>query len=421
MTQPRSISVPAVGRAALIVLLGIGIYGPALHGGWVWDDLTEIPQNGVLSDPHGLAKIWVGSAGPDYFPLKTSVQWVLWRAWGENVFGYHLVSLGLHLLGAFLFWRLLQKLGLRLAWLGGLFFVVHPLVVESVAWIAELKNTLSLVFLLEAMLAYVRFEEGASGARRRPYALALVCFALALLSKSSVVMFPFVLLIYAWWRRGRVARRDLAAAAPFFGLSLLLGLVTVFFQYHRALAVWTIPLGGPASHLAVAGTSLAFYFWKCLVPLGLHPMYRQWSVLPPTPAQFLPWLALAALVAGIWYRRAAWGRPVALGLGFFVLNLVPVLGFLPMSYLHISWVADHFVYLPLLGLIGRGARLPGGRDRGAGPPHDLGEPGLRRQLSQRRRALDPDPRAEPAGLDGPRRPGAGPVQDGPARGGDRTV
>ncbi len=359
MTRERPRAAAILWQAALIVLVGGWIYGPALHGGWVWDDLTEIPRNSVLPDPHGLAKIWAGSAGPDYFPLKTSVQWVLWRAWGENAFGYHLVSLGLHLLGALLFWRLLEKLGLRLAWLGGLFFVVHPLVVESVAWIAELKNTLSLVFLLAAMLAYVRFDEGAPGKRRLPYALALVRFALALLSKSSVVMFPFVLLLYAWWRRGRVARRDLAAAAPFFGLSLLLGLVTVFFQYHRALAFWTIPVGGAASHLAVAGTSLAFYFWKGLVPLGLQPMYRQWSVLPPSPAQFLPWLALAVLAAGLWIRRATWGRPAALGLGFFVLNLVPVLGFLPMSYLHISWVADHFVYLSLLGLVGLGAAAAG--------------------------------------------------------------
>jgi protein O-mannosyl-transferase len=359
MTRERPRAATIFWQAALIILMGGWIYGPALHGGWVWDDLTEIPQNSLLPDPHGLAKIWAGASGPDYFPLKTSVQWILWRAWGEHPTGYHLVSLGLHLLSALLFWRLLQKLGLRFAWLGGLFFVVHPLVVESVAWIAELKNTLSLAFLLAAMLAYLRFDQGVPGERRRPYALALIRYALALLSKSSVVMFPFVLLLYAWWRRGRVGRRDLAAAAPFFGLSLLLGLLTVFFQYHRALAVWTIPVGGPASHLAVAGTSLAFYLGKSLVPLGLHPMYWQWSVLPPTPVQFLPWAVLAILLAWLGTRRAPWSRAVLFGLGFFLLNLLPVLGFLPMSYLHISWVADHFAYLPLLGLIGLGVGAVG--------------------------------------------------------------
>jgi tetratricopeptide (TPR) repeat protein len=351
MTEPRPKPAAAFLKAALIVLAGVWIYGPALGGGWVWDDLTEIPQNLVLRDPHGLARIWAGSAGPDYFPLKTSLQWFLWRIWGDDPTGYHAVSLALHLACALLFWRLLHRLGLRLAWLGGILFVVHPLVVESVAWIAELKNTLSLALLLGAMIAYVAYDEGGLS-RRRSYALSLLGFLLALLSKSSVVMFPFVILLYSWWRRGRITRRDLGSAAPFFGLSLVLGLVTVYFQSHRALAAWTVPVHGLAARVAVAGTSLAFYCWKGLLPFGLHPMYRQWAVEPPTPLEFLPWLAAGLILAWAWARRATWGRPVLLGFGFFLLNLVPVLGFLPMSYMHFSWVADHFAYLPLLGLIG---------------------------------------------------------------------
>jgi tetratricopeptide (TPR) repeat protein len=369
MTPSRPLKASVLWPAAVIGLLGAWIYWPALRGGWVWDDVFEIPQNAVLRDPGGLARIWAGTAGPDYFPLKTSLQWILWRAWGPSPAGFHALSLGLQLLSALLFWRLLRKLGVRGAWLGGLLFTVHPLVVESVAWIAELKNTLSLALLLGAMIAYVDYDQGAAGARRRSYALALLGFLLALLSKSSVVMFPFVILLYCWWRRGRIGRRDLVAALPFFGLSLLLGSVTIFFQYHRALAVWTIPVGGAASHLALAGTALAFYLGKAVLPFGLHPMYRPWSVNPPGLAQALPWLGLLTLLGWLWRRRLGWGRHALFGLGFFVLNLVPVLGFLPMSYLHISWVADHFAYLPLLGLIGLGVgaagavwhRLPAGK------------------------------------------------------------
>jgi len=370
VTQPRPAQARALLKAALIVAVGGWIYWPALHGGWVWDDLMEIPQNVVLRDPHGLARIWEGSGSPDYFPLKTSLQWLLGRIWGEDPVVFHAVSLGLHLLSALLFWRLLQMLGLRFAWLGGLFLVVHPLVVESVAWIAELKNTLSLALLLAASIAYVSFSGTGTAdiPRQSPtgdgepcsgYWLSLAFFLLALLSKSSVVMFPFVILLHCWWRQGRIGRKDLRNAAPFFGLSLLLGLVTIFFQYHRALSAWTVPVGGFASRMAVAGTSLSFYLWKSLVPAGLHPMYRQWSVEPPSLAQFLPWLVLFILLGWLWTERAAWGRHVILGLGFFVLNLLPVLGFVPMSYMHISWVADHFVYLPLLGLIGLGVAAVG--------------------------------------------------------------
>ena len=349
MSRPRSASFLL--PAAAIILAAAGIYGPAVSGGWVWDDTSEITQNPILRDPHGFAKIWAGVGTPDYFPLKTGLQWLLWRVWGDSSVGFHLLSLGLHLLCAFLFWRLLRQLGLSLAWLGGLLLVVHPLVVESVAWVAELKNVLSLVFLLGAMLAFVDYDRSGIG-RHGAYARSLLWFLLALLSTSSVVMLPGVLLLYAYWRRGRIGRRDVLAVVPFAGLSLLLGLVTVYFQTQRALAVWTIPLGGFASRLAVAGTSLAFYAGKSLWPFGLHPMYRQWAVDPPTVVEFLPWLGLALLLAWSWSRRGGVGRAVLFGGGFFVLNLLPVLGFIPMSYMHFSWVADHFAYLPLLGLIG---------------------------------------------------------------------
>jgi len=361
MSLPRAATPSTLLKAALIILAGAWIYAPAMHGGWIWDDAAEISQNPVVRDPQGLAKIWVSPVTPDFFPLKTTLQWLLWRRWGANPTPYHFLTLGLHLFSALLFWRLLQKLGLRFAWLGGLLFVVHPLVVESVAWIAELKNTLSLAFLLPAMLAYLEFEDACArndkikSTRFGYYLLSLLLFLLAALSKSSVVMFPFALLLYAWWRRGRIGRKDWIAALPFFAVSLVLGLITVSFQQHRALASWSIPLGGLDSRIAGAGVALAFYFWKSVLPLHLLLMYPQWSVNPPALLQFLPWLLLALLLGWFWAKRATWGRAALFGVGFFVLNLLPVLGFVSMAYMHIAWVADHFVYLPLLGLIGLGA------------------------------------------------------------------
>jgi tetratricopeptide (TPR) repeat protein len=355
----RTASTSTLLKAAAIILVGAWIYWPAIHGGWIWDDGAEIAHNPVIRDPEGLAKIWVSPATPDYFPLKTTLQWFLWRIWGENTEAYHLLTLGLHLADALLFWRLLKRLGLRFAWLGGLLFVVHPIVVESVAWIAELKNTLSLAFLLAAMIAYVDYDDESSASSaakssraQAAYLRSLLLFLLAVLSKSSVVMFPFVLLLYAWWKRTRISKSDLVGSIPFFAVSLILGIVTISFQQHRALASWTIPLGGWDSRIACAGVALAFYVWKCALPFDLLPMYPQWSVAPPSLLQFAPWFVVALLLGWFWTRRATWGRHLLFGVGFFILNLLPVLGFVSMAYMHIAWVADHFVYLPVLGLIG---------------------------------------------------------------------
>jgi len=336
-------------KVALILLAGWFVYSPAFHGGWLWDDQAEISQNPEILDPAGYWKIWFQSANTDFFPLKSTVIWLQWRLWQEHTLGYHLTTVGLHLLSAFLLWRLFRKLGLRLAWLGALLFVVHPVMVGSVAWIAELKNTLSLPPLLLALSAYVDFD----GHRQRRYlALSAGLFLAAMLCKTSVVMFPVVLLLYCWWKRGRISSGDLKASGVFFAISLVLGLVTIWFQHERAIAGTVIASGGLFSRLACAGLAIAFYFCKGIFPVGLLPLYPRWTVDPPSPQQFLPWLGLGIVLYWLWTRRATWGRHALFGLGFFLINLTPVLGFIPMSYLRYTWVADHFAYLPLIGLIG---------------------------------------------------------------------
>jgi len=401
----------------LIIFAAWFVYSPAFHGAWLgdWDDAYEITRNSVLRDPAGLRKIWLAPSALDYYPLKTSVQWVQWRLWGLDPFGYHLTNVALHLLSAFLLWHLLRKLGVRLAWLGGLLFVVHPMMIESVAWIVELKNTLSMAFLLLAFSAWIEFERWGDAPPRRQIAAAngdspnanearpgrhappLLCygcaflfFLAAMLSKTTVVMFPVVLLLYAWWRRGRVGRRDLLASAPFFAVSLVLGLVTIWFQQHRVIQTVVIPVGGFFPRLAVEGLAASFYFWKFVAPVDLMPIYPRWNVDPPSALQFLPWVVIGAVfialirwggapprrqitsadegspnadqasrgrvappsISGFRFQISAFAKDAVFGLGWFLLFLLPVSGFVPIATMRFTWVMDHFAYVSLLGLIG---------------------------------------------------------------------
>lgn len=336
-----------------ILLATTAVYWPALHGDWLFDDELDITGNLALRDAAGLWRIWFNPTGLyDYYPIKYTVQWVQWQLWGTNTFGYHLTNVALHAVSALLFWRVLTRLGAKHGWIGALLFVVHPLAVESVAWITELKNTLSLPFLLLAFLRYLDFDEYR---RSRDLAVATALFLAAALCKTSVVMFPVTLLLHAWWKHRRLSPATLASTVPFFVVSIALGLVTLWFQHHRAIGGGDPafnPVGGPLARLACAGSSLAFYVWKTLAPANLMTIYPQWPVDPPAWSLFLPWLALFALVAFFWIRRGTWGRTALFGLGWFVLNLVPILGFVPISSQRFTWVMDHLVYVSLLGAIG---------------------------------------------------------------------
>jgi tetratricopeptide (TPR) repeat protein len=336
-------------QAAILVLAGFFVFMAALHGAWLWDDGFTIKGNALMADAGGWWKFWVAPPGPDYFPLTSTVEWGLWRVFGDHTLPYHLTSLALHLLSAFLLWRLFTRLGLRFAWLGALLFVVHPLVVESVAWISELKNTVSLPLLLLSMLCWLRYDE-----HGRPIDLSasLLLFLAAMLAKTSVVMLPCVLVLYTWWKHGHVPRKRLIPLAQFFAIALVLGVLTVCFQQQWAIGDEKIDVGGVPTRIAGAGWAILFYLGKCIWPVGLQPAYAPWAFRDLSPMLFLPWIILIAAFVWIWSRRKAWGRSVLFGLGFFVLNLAPVLGFVPMSYMRIAWVADHFVYLPIIGLIG---------------------------------------------------------------------
>jgi tetratricopeptide (TPR) repeat protein len=344
------------GAAAIALAIGWVLW-PALGGGWIWDDISEVTGNATLRNCAGLRHIWFAPPGPDYLPVKSTVQWLEWHLWGAAPAGFHWANAGFHFAGSLLVWRVLARLGVRFAFLGGLLFAIHPVAMESAAWISEQKNTLSLPLLLLATDAYLDFD---SNPRAWPaYARAWALFVAAMLAKSSVVMFPAVLLLHAWWKRGKLTRRDFAVSAPFFAVSLLLGLVTVWFQQHVAIGSASIAFARPLARLASAGPIALFYLGKCALPIGLMPLYPPGIAAEPLLTQLVAWLALAGGLAWLGTKRRTWGRPILLGLGFILLNLAPVLGLIPMSFMRLAPVSDHLLYLSLVGAAGLAAAAAG--------------------------------------------------------------
>ena len=358
--------------AGLLVALTLAAYAPAMQAGFVWDDDAYVTDNSKLQDLAGLRDIWFDvGATKMYVPLVFTTFWIEHQLWGTRPFGYHLTNIALHAAGAILLWLLLGRLALPGAWLAAAVFAVHPVFVESVAWVTELKNTQSTVFALLCCLAYWRFaiSTGRDGAARRTwtfYLLALLAFTAALLSKPVVVALPFVLLLLLWWKAGTVSRRDIAAVIPMLSLSLAVGLLAMRVEriYGGGRGIhWQLPL---LDRVLVAGRALWFYVGKLLWPADLVPIYPRWQVDSAAASAYLCPVAAAAVIAGLWLLRRRIGRGPFVAAAAFALLLAPLIGFFNVSYFLNSYVADHFQHHAapaLIALVAAGAaslprRLP---------------------------------------------------------------
>ena len=332
----------AVGLVVLICLC----YWPSLNGGFLWDDDLWLAHNPLVQSPGGLRQIWFSTVPYDYFPLTHTIFWLEWRLWGADPLGYRVVGLALHLANAGLLWRLLTVLRVPGAWFGALLWAIHPVNVASVAWIAELKNTLSMVFYLGSLLCFVQ-------AGQRWYGVALGLFILAALSKTSVVMLPCVLLLIAWWQRGRISRVDWLRSAPFFLVSLAAGLMTVWFQHHRSMDTHDWVAHDPlALRLLLVPRVMLFYFGKAFLPIHLSMIYPRWDrSLAASVA------GLATLAGAVWIVRTKGGRGLSAALGSFLVTVLPVADLVPMTFFMYSYVSDHLVYLPMIGLLAAAAAV----------------------------------------------------------------
>ncbi len=393
-------------KVLLIIVLTVLSYTSALKGGYIWDDDDYLTENNALRSAHGLVRIWTQpAASPQYYPLVFTSFWFERRIWGPNPFGYHLANVILHSGVACLVYYLLLLLEVPGAFFAALIFAVHPVEVETVAWISERKNLLSGVFYLLSAIAFLKFyrlgryQESKEGLgeekqkqknppqRRRDaekssltwknkkpdslvsapspcpvhdqplrwnwsvYWLGLLFFGCALLSKTVACTLPVTLLVVLWWKRGRVTRSEALSLAPLFALGAGMGLLTVWLERTHVGASgadWGL---GIVERFLVAGRALCFYASKIVWPANLSFNYERWTVDAGIWWQYLYPLAATAVFAALWIGRKRFGRGPAAAAIFFTATLFPALGFFNVFPFRYSFVADHFQYLAGIGPI----------------------------------------------------------------------
>jgi protein O-mannosyl-transferase len=340
----------------LIVAATFLAYLPAWNGKPVWDDNAHMTKPELRSTA-GLARIWTQpGAVPQYYPLVHTIFWVEHRLFGDATPGYHLLTILLHALSSLLLVTILRRLGLSgtAAWLAGGIFALHPVMVESVAWITELKNTLSGVFFLCAGLAYLKFDHGRE---IKHYTVALILFLLGLLAKSVIVTLPAALLVVFWWKRGSIGwKRDVAPLVPFFVIGIISGLFTVLVERRIVGAE-----GGEYNlsfivRCLIAGRAVWFYLYKLLWPANLIFIYPRWHIDALTMQHYLFPAAFMLAAVLFWKLRSRSRAPMATLL-YFTITLFPALGFFNLYFFHYSFVSDHFQYLASIGPIAAAAAV----------------------------------------------------------------
>jgi tetratricopeptide (TPR) repeat protein len=354
-------------RALLLIVFVFIAYAQVFRADFIWDDESHLTQNPCVVGPLGLREIWTTTQAV-YYPLVLTTFWALHKVFGLNPLPYHLLNISFHVASAILLWRILQVLRVRGAWLGAALWALHPVMVQSVAWVTELKNTQSCVFYLFSILFFLKWEDQGGAVSRPPerrtgdrrslvFALSLLFFLLATLSKTSVVMLPFVLALCFWWMQGKIRWRDTLVLAPFALISALASAWTIWEQRFHARAVgpdWaqTFP-----ERLIIAGKAIWFYLGKLMWPQPLIFIYPRWDVDSSKVVAYLPLLAAIAGLVALWFIHAKGRRALFFAAAYYVTSLFPVLGFFSVYFFRYSFVSDHFQYLASMGplaLIGAG-------------------------------------------------------------------
>jgi protein O-mannosyl-transferase len=363
----QGLQLSVVAGGLLLFVVAFLAYYPALHGGFLLDDDLLLTKNKLVQAPDGLYRIWCTTEPSDYWPISYSTFWLEWRLWEMNPAGYHITNLALHVIECMLIWAILRKLAVPGAFLAAMLFAVHPVNVESVAWIASRKNLVAMLFFLLSIWWYLKAEmdflpatnnsgqpeiEPAEGRQWKSFALwyglSFAAFVLAMLGKGSVAVLPALLLLIVWWRRP-LSWRDLLRTAPFIVVAVALAAVNVWFQTHDTQEIYRT--ASLAERFAVAGGTIWFYLYKAIFPLDLAFIYPMWKVRAGNPLWWLPLTAALAVTGVLWRYRRCWSRPYLFAWGFFCISLIPVMGFTGVGFMKYSLVADRYQHIAMIAII----------------------------------------------------------------------
>jgi protein O-mannosyl-transferase len=337
----------------ILILSVILTYTPVWKAGFIWDDDNMLTANPSIVGPLGLKEIWTTRAA-DICPLVLTTFWVEHALWGLEPLPYHLVNVLMHGACAVLLWRVLRSLRVQGAWLGAALWALHPVEVESVAWITEMKNSESGLFFLLSILFFVRWlrAKDLDGRTRGGWnnALTLLFAALAMASKSSTVILPVVLCLCAWWMEGRWHWRNVARVVPIFLMSIAASALSIWTQGLQLAAATDLQwVRTWPERLVTAGDAVWFYLGKLLWPHPLVTIYPRWHIDAGQWVSYLPLLAVIVILSIFWLKRELWSRACFFAFAYFMAALLPVLGLIDNYIFHYSLVFDHFQYLASIG------------------------------------------------------------------------
>lgn len=340
----------------LLALITLIAYLPLVKAGYIWDDGGWVVHNPLMTSPHGLWDIWFEpSKSLQYYPLVFTGFWIEHQFWGIAPLGYHLVNIFLQMIDALLLWRILKMLRVPGAWLVAALFAVHPVQVETVAWVTEQKNLLSALFVFLAAGAWIRFAhlddpESTAPGQWKYFIFGSIAFVLALLAKTDACTLPAVLWMIAWWKRGTVRRREGWSLVPWFVVGLLMGFVTIYIEHVKVHAAGSRFHFTPVQHLIIAVRDLWFYPAKLFWPYPLLAVYHRWDIHHLSGLDVWAIIGALAVPIGLLALSRRIGRGPFCAVAVYGLTISPVLGLASFYTETYSFVADHYQYIPCIGL-----------------------------------------------------------------------
>ena len=332
--------------SAVILATAIA-YLPVLSRGFInLDDDAMVTDNQIVKHPSAgcLIRVFTAPHAGLYHPLVTLSYMLEYRLYGLNPHVYHATNYLLHLLNTalvFLFIYLLSS-SLPVALLSALFFGLHPIHVESVAWISERKDVLYAILFLASLVAYMLYAGKTS---KKYYLAAFFLFLGSLMAKPMALTLPMLLLCIDFYRKRKQSWNTIIEKIPFFALSLLSGIMTVYWHYHEKPSKLLDYSSTIIDRLLFAVYGIVFYLAKLLLPVDLSIIYPHVTGSVPARTLAISLMAFLMLIALVLrYRK---NRTLIFGTLFFLFSVSPVLQILPVG---LGMHADRYTYIPSIGI-----------------------------------------------------------------------